>query len=58
MLQKAIPEGVLEDNGHVRGFFYFQKIGEDVSRFSINAELVNAETGETFGMVTIPFIVG
>lgn len=58
MLRKAIPEGVLEDNGRVSGFFYFQNIGEDISRFSVNAELVNAETGETFGMVSIPFVVG
>jgi hypothetical protein len=57
MLAKGIPEGVLEPNGHVSGFFYFDKLPENLERLTFEADLVNAQTGDLFGTVRIPFLV-
>ena len=57
MLRKAIPEGVLDDNGRLSGFLYFQPIGKENSRVTFNAELVDADTGERLGAASIPFLV-
>jgi hypothetical protein len=55
MLQKALPEGVLEPGGGVSGFVYFQSVrGTDRVRFEL--EVLDAETGEAVGQVAIPFV--
>jgi hypothetical protein len=55
MLNKALPDGVLENNANASGFLYFQKIGE-ADRYNFIMELVDAETGKKFGTVCIPLI--
>ena len=57
MLQRALPEGVLDPQGRTAGFLYFENVGAegDVNRVSFQAELINARTGEQFGTITIPF---
>jgi hypothetical protein len=55
MLAKAIPEGVIEANGHLTGFLYFQQVQGDTVTFTM--ELVDAKTGESFGSVQMPFVV-
>jgi len=56
MLAKALPEGVIQAGGHLSGFLYFQPIPEGNREVSFQAELVNGDTGESFGKVNIPFI--
>ncbi len=61
MLEKALPEGVLQPGGHAIGFIYFPSIGEKVKGEKAKAVdfeqmLVDANTGRTFGTVEIPLI--
>ena len=55
MVQKALPEGVLEPGGRVTGFLYFEDIdvGKD-DRATFVTDLVNASGGETVGAIRIP----
>ena len=57
MLAKGIPEGVLEPKGHISGFLYFDKLPENLERVTFEADLVNAQTGDLFGTIRIPFLV-
>ena len=56
MVQKALPEAVIERGGRASGFVYFERV-HDVDRITLRTELVNARTGQRFGPVTIPFVV-
>jgi hypothetical protein len=56
MVQRAIPEGVIEVGGRVRGFLYFPPLPEGVPRYVFEADLVDANTGEGFATVSIPFL--
>jgi hypothetical protein len=58
MVQKALPEGVLEAGGRVTGFLYFEDIdvGKDDTATFVT-DLVNASTGETVGAIRIPLEV-
>lgn len=56
MVASALPEGVIEPNGSVSGFVYFQDVPEGVDRVDLRLDLVDANTGEQFGQVSIPFI--
>jgi hypothetical protein len=55
MVQKALPEGVLEPGGRVTGFLYFEDIdvGKD-DRATFVTDLVNASNGETVDAIRIP----
>jgi hypothetical protein len=55
MLEMAIPEGVLEPQGRVAGFLYFQRMNDDLKQITLKADLLNARTGATFGTLSIPF---
>jgi hypothetical protein len=55
MVQKALPEGVLEAGGKVTGFLYFEDIdvgADEMATFT--TDLVNASTGQTVGAIRIP----
>ena len=56
MVQKALPEAVIEPGGRSTGFVYFEPV-EDVTRVVFRAELVHARTGERFAIASIPFVV-
>lgn len=56
MLEQALPEGVIERGGHVSGFVYFPDVPGGTERIRFEAELLDAETGEAFGRIRIPFI--
>ena len=56
-LERALPEGVLESGGRVEGFLYFPEAPEDARRVQFRAELIDARTGEPFGIVAIPLEV-
>lgn len=55
MLERALPEGVLEPGGRVGGFLYFQRI-KGSGPFTFNADLIDTSTGERFGGIAIPFV--
>jgi hypothetical protein len=55
MLQRALPEGVVEPGGRVGGFLYFQRL-EGPGPFTFSVDLVDAKTGERLGVITIPFV--
>lgn len=57
MLAKGIPEGVLEPEGRVSGFLYFEKLPENLDRITFEADLVSARSRVTFGTVRIPFVI-
>jgi hypothetical protein len=57
MLAQALPEGVLEAEGRVEGFLYFQGVTARESQVLLQARLVDANTGESFGTLDIPFQV-
>lgn len=60
MLNKALPEGVLEPGGRMTGFLYFEDLDEnrhdDRARVRFVANLVNAKSGASLGTVSIPFV--
>ncbi len=57
MFRKALREGVLEENGRLSGFLFFQKIERDTPRVTLHTDLIDAESGETIGTIRIPFVV-
>jgi hypothetical protein len=57
MVQKALPEGVLDPGGRVTGYLYFQNVKREERVVNFTAELMNASTGASFGTVRIPFEV-
>lgn len=57
MLERGIPEGVLEPRGQISGFLYFEKLSEDLPAIVFEANLVDARTGKRFGTIRIPFVV-
>ncbi len=57
MISKAIPEGVVGDDGSIEGFLYFPQLPKGVERANLAAALVDARTGRQFGTITIPFEV-
>lgn len=57
MIQKALPEGVLDPGGRITGYLYFQNVDRDARMVEFTQELVDADNGERFGEVRIPFEV-
>lgn len=55
MLRWAIPEGVLNSNGRLSGYLYFQKVPRDAQSLEFTANLVDAKTHKTVGTIRIPF---
>lgn len=58
MLEMAIPEGVIEPGGSVSGFLYFPEIGEDATRVTFSAQLMEGENGTRLGALEVPFEIG
>lgn len=57
MVKRELPEGRLENGGTVAGFLYFQGVADRERQVILQAQLVDASTGEKFGELTIPFQV-
>jgi hypothetical protein len=58
MVQRALPEGVLEPGGRVTGFVYFERLPKGVGPVRFTADLVDAQTIASLGTISIPFISG
>lgn len=56
MLRRALPEGVVVNGGEVSGFLYFQDVPPGTEYVSFQFDLVDANTGQQFGTVRIPFL--
>lgn len=56
MLERALPEGVLEPGGTVSGFLYFQQVAREAA-VTLEVQLVDAETQAPFGVARLPFVV-
>ncbi|MBN9681047.1 hypothetical protein JYJ93_01280 [Corallococcus sp. NCSPR001] len=57
MLNNALPEGTLEPGGTQEGFLYFQGVAHRENAVTLQLNLVDAQTGEPFGSMGIPFQV-
>ncbi|HEY3444892.1 MAG TPA: hypothetical protein VGK67_00955 [Myxococcales bacterium] len=58
MLQKAMPEGVLEGGGKATGYLYFQRVqGEPGTEVQFRIHLVDANTEAEIGRLVIPMVV-
>lgn len=57
MIDMAIPEGVLKQNGRLSGFLYFEKIARGAREVSLVATLIDAATGQRFGEIRLRFAV-
>lgn len=57
MIQKALPEGVLDPGGRVTGYLYFENVDRDAGVVQFTGELVSAASGEQIGEIRIPFQV-
>lgn len=55
MLQKAIPEGVLNVNGSVTGYLFFQRVPKTAKSLTFNARLMDARTHQQIGNIEIGF---
>jgi hypothetical protein len=57
MLERALPEGVIEPGGRVTGFVYFPTIANDLDHVTFEASLSDGPDGERFAMLAVPFNV-
>ena len=55
MVQRALPEGVLQAGGRAEGFVYFEALDRDAGTLTLNVDIVDAHSGETVGTARIPF---
>jgi hypothetical protein len=56
MVQRALPEGVLQPGGTAMGFVYFERLDRDARTLTLNVELTDAQTGASIGTARIPFV--
>lgn len=57
MLRRALPEGVLDPGGEIRGYLFFDAFEQgEVEHVTFVGDLKVAEDGETLGEARIPFI--
>ncbi len=56
MIQRALPEGVVEPGGKISGFLYFEEVARSTREVTFTAVLVDAASDATFGTVRIPFL--
>jgi hypothetical protein len=57
MISQAIPEGVLQPNGRVDGFVYFQGISNREAAVSFDMQLVDAHANAPFARASVPMRV-
>ena len=58
MIDNALPEGVLQNDGEISGYLYFEKLDNTkANRVDFIADLINSKTGKNFATIDIPFNV-
>jgi hypothetical protein len=56
MVQRALPEGVLEAGGRASGFVYFEPLDRDARTLTLAVQIVDAASGAVLGTAQIPFV--
>lgn len=56
MLERALPEGALEDGGRVTGHLYFQNVHREAA-VEFTAALHDAQTGQDVATISLPFVM-
>lgn len=54
MIDRAIPEGVLEPGGRIVGFMYFEPLRPGLDRVRLDFDLVDAKSQLNYGRIEIP----
>ena len=57
MVVKALPEGVLEPQGKITGFLYFENVARELETVDFVAKIVSADSGEAITEFQLPFQV-
>lgn len=59
MLRFGLPEGVLDENGVLAGFLYFERIDSQLSppKVMFQADVVDVVSGEMVATLEVPFVV-
>ncbi len=57
MLSLAFPEGVVQDDGRVQGFLYFQGVGRRERQVTFELKLVDATENRAFDQIQVPLNV-
>jgi hypothetical protein len=57
MVNQALPEGVIESQGSISGFLYFQKVSSREQRVRFLMRLVDANGQRPFGDAVVPLVV-
>lgn len=57
MQEVALPEALVRPRGELSGYVYFERVPPSNEQVTLNFELVNADTGQSFGTASIPFVV-
>lgn len=57
MLDKALPEGVVEPGGHLDGYLYFERVNRRDRTVTLRVDLTDARSGKAFTRVELPFDV-
>lgn len=57
MQEVALPEALIRPQGQLSGYVYFERVPESKEQVTLTFDLVNADTGATFGTARIPFVV-
>jgi hypothetical protein len=55
MVQRALPEGVLEAGGRAQGFVYFEALDRDAGMLTLSVDIIDAHSGAVAGTARIPF---
>jgi len=57
MQARGLPEGVLDPQGHLEGWVYFEHVAADRGPITFRLDLVNADPGRDLGEIRIPLTV-
>ena len=57
MLSLALPEGVVEPDGEVEGFLYFEPVNPEEERVTFRFDLIDADSEKSFAEVRVDFLV-
>jgi hypothetical protein len=59
MLRSALPEGVLEEDGKVTGFLYFDRIDPSLAppEVTLKADIVDVVSDEKVATLEVPFVI-
>lgn len=57
MLERALPEGVIEPQGRLAGYLYFERVDDDEPGVSFHAVFSTPENGDVIATIDAPFEV-